>query len=119
MVDRPPLSELPLPHALPAACPLTPATLAVFVDLQFQHHMSPIRRRGTLVALQPGAAFCAPPVLYIADHDTTPQQVVKNDTTSHLVRTLQNKKMKEEAKRKQSKAAGAASSRLGSAPFVP
>ncbi|KAL4457802.1 hypothetical protein ABPG75_012667 [Micractinium tetrahymenae] len=61
--------------------------------------------RGTLVAVQPGAAFCAPPVLYIADHDTAPQQVVKNDTTSHLVRTLQNKKMKEEAKRKQSKAA--------------
>ncbi|KAL4443058.1 hypothetical protein ABPG77_008549 [Micractinium sp. CCAP 211/92] len=61
--------------------------------------------RGTLVAVQPGAAFCAPPVLYIADHDTAPQQVVKNDTTSHLVRTLQNKKMKEEAKRKHSRTA--------------
>lgn len=58
------------------------------------------------MAVQPGAAFCAPPVLYIADHDTAPQQVVKNDTTSHLVRTLQNKKLKEEAKRKQSKTAG-------------
>lgn len=56
--------------------------------------------RGTLVAVQPGAAFSAPPALYIADHDTAPQQVVKNDTTSHLVRTLQNKKLKEEAKRK-------------------
>jgi len=60
------------------------------------------------VAVQPGAAFSAPPAVYIADHDTAPQQVVKNDTTSHLIRTLQNKKGKEEAKRKQGKAAGEA-----------
>lgn len=33
------------------------------------------RRRGTLVAVQPGAAFTAPPPAYIADHDTAPQQV--------------------------------------------
>ncbi|PRW56014.1 SAP domain-containing [Chlorella sorokiniana] len=61
--------------------------------------------RGTLVAVQPGAAFTAPPPAYIADHDTAPQQVVKNDQTSVLIRTLQNKKAKEEAKRKQTKAA--------------
>lgn len=35
------------------------------------------------------------------------RQVVNNDQTSVLIRTLQNKKAKEEAKRKQSKAAGA------------
>lgn len=68
---------------------------------------APIHRRGTLVAVQPGAGFTAPPPVYIADHDTTPQQVVRNDPTSVLIRTLQNKKAKEEAKRRAAKAAGA------------
>lgn len=57
------------------------------------------------MTVQPGAAFVAPPP-YIADHDTAPQQVVKNDDTSILIRTLQNKAAKQEAKRKQAKAAG-------------
>ncbi|EFN58792.1 hypothetical protein CHLNCDRAFT_140569 [Chlorella variabilis] len=61
--------------------------------------------RGTLVAVQPGAAFSSPPTVYIADHDTTPQQVVRNDTTNILIKTLQNKRAKEEAKRKQARAA--------------
>lgn len=38
-------------------------------------HAAPPRRRGTLVAVQPGAAFTALPPAYIADHDTAPQQV--------------------------------------------
>ena len=70
-------------------------------------HARHAARSGTLVAVQPGAAFSAPPPAYIADHDTAPQQVVRNDPTSVLIRTLQNKKAKEDAKRKQSKAAGA------------
>ena len=66
------------------------------------------------MAVQPGAAFTAPPPVYIADHDTAPQQVVRNDPTSVLIRTLQNKKAKEEAKRRAAKAAGArARMRLG------
>ena len=60
------------------------------------------------MAVQPGAAFSSPPTVYIADHDTTPQQVVRNDTTNILIKTLQNKRAKEEAKRKQARAAGAA-----------
>lgn len=83
-----------------------PCPYSEFFKIYIAHREPLPHCRGTLVAVQPGAAFCAPPVLYIADHDTTPQQVVKNDTTSHLVRTLQNKKMKEEAKRKQSRTAG-------------
>lgn len=70
-------------------------------------HAEPCRR-GTLVAVQPGAGFTAPPPAYIADHDTAPQQVVRNDPTSVLIRTLQNKKAKEDAKRKQARPAGAA-----------
>ena len=65
------------------------------------------------MAVQPGAAFTAPPTAYVADHDTAPQQVVRNDATSLLIRTLQNKKAKEEAKRKQAKAAGAWGSGAG------
>lgn len=62
------------------------------------------------MAVQPGAAFQVAPTPYIADHDTTPQQVVRMDPTNILIRTLQNKRAKEEAKRKQAKAAGAHSS---------
>jgi hypothetical protein len=58
------------------------------------------------VAVQPGAAFSPPPSVYIADHDTAPQQVVRNDPTNILIRTLQNKRAKEEAKRKQARTAG-------------
>eukprot|EP00887_Chlorella_sp_A99_P001386 scaffold8.g1386.t1 len=63
--------------------------------------------RGTLVSIQPGAVFSAPPAPYIADHDTAPpvHQVVRSDPTSLLIRTLHTKKAKEEAKRKQAKAA--------------
>lgn len=64
--------------------------------------------RGTLVSIQPGAVFSAPPTAYIADHDTAPpeDQVVKSDPTSLLIRALHSKKSKEDAKRKQAKAAG-------------
>lgn len=70
---------------------------------------APPGRRGTLTSVQPGSAFTAPPVQYVAAHDTAPpeHQVVKTDSTSILIRALQNRKAKEEAKRK-AKAAGAA-----------
>lgn len=50
-----------------------------------------------------------PPAPYIADHDTAPpeHQVVKSDPTSLLIRSLQSKRSKDEAKRRATKAAGA------------
>lgn len=64
--------------------------------------------------MQPGAAFTAPPAPYIAAHDTTPQQIVQTDPTSILIRALQSRKAKEEAKRK-AKAAGALVEAVGRA----
>ncbi len=65
-----------------------------------------------------GGAACAPSLLAKQGPHPLPAssrslvcQVVKNDQTSVLIRTLQNKKAKEEAKRKQTKAAGAAAGR--------
>ncbi|GAB4820663.1 hypothetical protein N2152v2_007709 [Parachlorella kessleri] len=58
--------------------------------------------RGTLTCIQPGAAFTAPPTPYIAAHDTAPpeNQVVRTDPTSILIRALQSRKAKEDAKKK-------------------
>lgn len=57
------------------------------------------------MTVQPGSLFAAPPVAYVADHDTAPpeDQVIKTDPTSILIRALQNRKAKEEAKKVQSK----------------
>jgi hypothetical protein len=66
--------------------------------------------RGTLTAIQPGAVFTAAPVGYVADHDTDPpaDQVIKTDPTSILIRGLQGKKAKEEAKKRHQQTARAA-----------
>lgn len=54
----------------------------------------------------PGSAFSSTPVTYIADHDTAPPpgQVITTDPASLLLRTLQSRKAREEAKRKPTRA---------------
>lgn len=60
-----------------------------------------------LTQVQAGAIFTTQPIAFVADYDTSPPegQVIKTDPTSLLIRNLQNRKAKEEAKKKQ-KAAG-------------
>jgi hypothetical protein len=58
--------------------------------------------RGWLTSVQPGSAFVSAPVPYIAAHNTAPppNQVVKTDPTSLLIKSLQSRKAKEEAPKK-------------------
>lgn len=53
------------------------------------------------MAVQPGSLFAAPPAAYVADHDTAPpeDQVIKTDPTSLLIRALQSRKAKEDARK--------------------
>ena len=53
------------------------------------------------MAVQPGSLFAGPPAAYVADHDTAPpaDQVIKTDPTSLLIRALQSRKAKEDARK--------------------
>jgi hypothetical protein len=61
-----------------------------------------MHHRGLLTSVQPGSAFVSAPVPYIAAHNTAPppEQVVKTDPTSLLIKSLQSRKAKEEAPKK-------------------
>ncbi|KAG7669385.1 hypothetical protein Ndes2526B_g05704 [Nannochloris sp. 'desiccata'] len=58
--------------------------------------------RGLLTSVQPGSAFVSAPVPYIAAHNTAPppDQVVKTDPTSLLIKSLQSRKAKEDGMKK-------------------
>jgi septal ring-binding cell division protein DamX len=61
-----------------------------------------LQYRGLLTSVQPGSAFVSAPVPYIAAHNTSPppNQIVKTDPTSLLIKSLQSRKAKEEPKKK-------------------
>lgn len=49
--------------------------------------------------MQPGSVFCSLPTVYIADHDTTPKQVVTTDNSSMLIKALQWRKTESKTKK--------------------
>lgn len=74
-------------------------------NLFFEIHL--MFRRGLLTSIQPGALFLNQPATLIADYSTAPpaDQIIKTDPTSLLIRTLQTRKAREEAKRRKGKRA--------------